>query len=597
MATESLFHDLNVAANNQLLEALVESEARIRRRINLLTEIVFELDADGHIVFLNSAWDTLMGSPSSSVIGQTLEQHIHPEDRSAFDATLKKTRLAHETTRAVLRFLHDSGSTLWTELSMVQFESGYVGALHDITERKRYQDKLEFIAHYDVLTTMPNRILLADRLQQAMASAQRHGEALALAYLDLDRFKAINDEHGHEVGDQLLMALAARMKRALREGDTLARLGGDEFVVLLMDLADAQASAPILTRLLEAISQPVRVGELILEVSASIGVTFYPQTEDIDADQLLRQADQAMYQAKLFGKNRYHVFNLEQDRAARGRHETIDRIALAHTEREFVLHYQPMVNMRTGAVIGAEALIRWQHPDKGLLPPAEFLPVIENHPLAVEIGKWVIDTTLTQIEVWHAAGLRIPVSVNVSALQLQRDDFVAWLRGAMDAHLNLRRGDLKLEVLETSALEDLIHVSDVIKKCRAIGVEFALDDFGTGYSSLTYLKSLPVTQLKIDHSFVAGTLGDPDNDAILGAVLNLATALHRQPIAEGVETIEQGVSLLHLGCELAQGYGIARPMPGPAIPAWVSAWKPYPAWLHHPVISRRPDDNAHAAVQ
>ena len=597
MATESLFHDLNVAANNQLLEALVESEARIRRRINLLTEIVFELDADGHIVFLNSAWDTLMGSPSSSVIGQTLEQHIHPEDRSAFDATLKKTRLAHETTRAVLRFLHDAGSTLWTELSMVQFESGYVGALHDITERKRYQDKLEFIAHYDVLTTMPNRILLADRLQQAMASAQRHGESLALAYLDLDRFKAINDEHGHEVGDQLLMALAARMKRVLREGDTLARLGGDEFVVLLMDLADAQASAPILTRLLEAISQPVRVGELILKVSASIGVTFYPQSEDIDADQLLRQADQAMYQAKLFGKNRYHVFNLEQDRAARGRHETIDRIALAHTEREFVLHYQPMVNMRTGAVIGAEALIRWQHPDNGLLPPAEFLPVIENHPLAVEIGKWVIDTTLTQIEVWHAAGLHIPVSVNVSALQLQRDDFVAWLRGAMDAHLNLRRGDLKLEVLETSALEDLIHVSDVIKKCRAIGVEFALDDFGTGYSSLTYLKSLPVTQLKIDHSFVAGTLGDPDNDAILGAVLNLATALHRQPIAEGVETIEQGVSLLHLGCELAQGYGIARPMPGPAMPAWVSAWKPYPAWLGHPVIFRKPDDNAHAAVQ
>ena len=462
----------------------------------------------------------------------------------------------------------------------------YVALCSDITATREHEKQLEHIAHYDALTSLPNRTLLGDRLQQAMAQAHRRAQPLALAYLDLDGFKAINDRHGHGAGDQLLVTMASRMKQAMREGDTLSRLGGDEFVAVLLDLADVQTSVPMLTRLLTAAAQPVQVGDLTLKVSASLGVTFYPQAEDVDADQLLRQADQAMYQAKLAGKDRYHVFDAEQDRSVRGHHESLERIRHALAQREFVLHYQPKVNMRTGAVIGAEALIRWQHPEKGLLPPAVFLPVIEDHPLAVAIGEWVIDTVLTQMVVWQASGLGIPVSVNVSARQLQHAGFPQRLREILAAHASVRPGDLELEVLETSALEDVVGVSEIMAACREIGVMFSLDDFGTGYSSLTYLKRLPVNLLKIDQSFVRDMLEDPDDLAILEGVISLASAFRRQVIAKGVETVEHGEMLLQLGCDLAQGYGIARPMPARELTGWSANWRLDAAWINRPQVSR-----------
>jgi EAL domain-containing protein (putative c-di-GMP-specific phosphodiesterase class I) len=293
-----------------------------------------------------------------------------------------------------------------------------------------------------------------------------------------------------------------------------------------------------------------------------------------------------MYQAKLAGKNRYHIFDAEQDRSVRGHHESLEHIRRALGAREFVLHYQPKVNMRTGAIIGAEALIRWQHPERGLLPPDVFLPVIENHPLAVDIGEWVIDTALRQMEDWRAAGLDIPVSVNVGARQLLQADFVDRLHGILARHPAFLPGDLEMEVLETSALDDLAHVSRVIEACREIGVNFALDDFGTGYSSLTYLKRLPVSQLKIDQSFVRDMLDDPDDLAILQGIIGLAAAFYRPVIAEGVETVEHGTLLLQLGCELAQGYGIARPMPAAGFPGWALAWRPDPAWSNLAPVSR-----------
>ena len=290
----------------------------------------------------------------------------------------------------------------------------YVALFSDITVLKEHERQLEHIAHYDVLTTLPNRVLLADRLQQAMAQAQRRDQQIAVTLLDLDGFKAINDGHGHETGDHLLMTVAAHMKQALREGDTLARLGGDEFVAVLIDLADIEACVPMLTRLLAAAAQPVSVDGVVLQVSASLGVTFYPQADEVDADQLLRQADQAMYQAKLAGKNRYHIFNANQDRSLRAIHETLERIHRALAEREFVLYYQPKVNMRTGTVIGVEALIRWQHPEQGLLPPAQFMPMIDASGLASTIGHWVISEALRQMSVWAAQGVRLPVSVNIA---------------------------------------------------------------------------------------------------------------------------------------------------------------------------------------
>ncbi len=456
--------------------------------------------------------------------------------------------------------------------------SQYISLFSDITERKAHESQLEHIAHFDALTNLPNRVLLADRLQQAMAQAQRRQQQVAVAYLDLDGFKRINDQHGHVTGDQVLITLAKRMKEALREGDTLARIGGDEFVAVLIDLEDTSASVPLLIRLLAAAALPVQVDDLASQVSASVGVTFYPQAQDIDADQLMRQADQAMYQAKMAGKNRYCVFDAAQDSSMRDHHESLDRIRLALKNHELVLHYQPKVNMRSGQVMGAEALIRWQHPDKGLLAPAAFLPVIEDHPLAVAVGEWALDTALTQIERWHAVGLDLPVSVNIGARQLQQGNFVQQLQAILARHPQVNPASLELEVLETSALADMAQVSQAIEDCTRIGVKFALDDFGTGYSSLTYLKRLHVTLLKIDQSFVSGMLDDPDDLAILQGIISLATAFGRDVIAEGVETVAHGTVLLQLGCELAQGYGIARPMPPEQLPAWVASWQPDAAW-------------------
>jgi diguanylate cyclase (GGDEF)-like protein len=411
-----------------------------------------------------------------------------------------------------------------------------------------------------------------------MTQALRRGDRVAVAYLDLDGFKGINDRYGHHIGDQLLIAVATAMKLALRDGDTLARLGGDEFVAVLIDLEGATDSTPMLTRVLESAALPVSMGELTLQVSASLGVTYYPQERDIDADQLLRQADQAMYQAKVAGKNRFHVFDATQDSTLRVHHETLERIRLALDRSEFVLYYQPKVNMRTGAVVGVEALIRWQHPERGLLSPQQFLPEIENHILAVHVGDWVIDAALTQIEVWRKAGINLPVSVNVGARQLQQGDFLTRLQKALTQHSSVDPSQLELEILETSALEDMVQVSRLMASCSALGVTFALDDFGTGYSSLVYLKRLRVDVLKIDQSFVRDMLDDPDDYAILKGVIGLAEAFKCKVIAEGVETAAHGSSLLQLGCELAQGYGIARPMPANEFPQWATDWKPDLRW-------------------
>ena len=454
----------------------------------------------------------------------------------------------------------------------------YVSLFTDITALKEHEQQLERIAHFDALTNLPNRVLLADRLQQAMVQTQRRGRLLAVAYLDLDGFKAINDRHGHDTGDRVLMGVAARMKDTLREGDTLARIGGDEFVAVLVDLPDMVTCYPLLTRLLVAAAEPLHLDSVVLQVSASLGVTFYPQAEEIDADQLQRQADQAMYQAKLAGKNRYHLFDAEQDRSARGHFESLEEIRQALIDGHLVLHYQPKVNMHSGEVVGAEALIRWQHPQRGLLAPTQFLPVIESHVLAIEVGEWVIHTALRQMQDWQRQGLNLPVSVNVGARQLQQRDFVPRLEAILAQYPDLQPGQLALEVLETSALEDINGVSQVIADCRALGVMFALDDFGTGYSSLTYLKRLPVALLKIDQSFVRDMLDDPDDQAILNGIIGLARAFHREVIAEGVETVAHGTALLRLGCELAQGYGIARPMPAPDLVAWAAAWQPDAAW-------------------
>lgn len=461
----------------------------------------------------------------------------------------------------------------------------YMALFSDITEIKRHEQQLQHIAHYDALTGLPNRVLFTNRLRQAMAQALRNKQMLAVVYFDLDSFKAINDAHGHSVGDALLTAIAFRMRRVMREGDTLGRLGGDEFAAVLLDVTGEESIAPALKRMLAAAAEEVQIGEVNLRVSGSCGVTHYPQPEEeVDADVLLRQAGQAMYQAKLAGKNRSHTFNPSEDLMMRSRHENLEHIRRALEARQFLLYYQPKVNMRTGKIVGAESLLRWQHPQRGLLPPGMFLPIVEDDPLIIEIGEWVIEDLLLQMETWQAAGFDLAVSVNISAMELQQPDFADRLRARLAAHPRVNPSSLELEILETSALADVVQTSEVLSACREIGVSIALDDFGIGYSSLTYLKRLPANVLKIDQSFVRDMLDDPENLSILEGVLGLAAAFRRDVIAEGMETVEHGLMLLQMGCEIAQGYGIARPMPANELQAWAATWRPDPQWAKVPAV-------------
>jgi diguanylate cyclase (GGDEF)-like protein/PAS domain S-box-containing protein len=563
-----------------------QAEARLQLAASVFSharEGIVITDADACILDVNQAFTVITGYAREEVLGRNPRLLNSGWQTADFYAEMWRTLLEKGYWYGEV-WNRRKGGEIYPEMlniSAVRDASGkirhYVGLFSDITQLKSHQQQLEHIAHYDVLTNLPNRLLFGEHLHQAMAQAVRRDNQLAVIYLDLDGFKAINDQHGHNVGDSLLVALAHRMRGVLREGDILARLGGDEFAAVLVDLNSAAECQPVLARLLRAAADPVEIDEVVLRVSASIGYTLYPH-DGADADQLLRHADQAMYSAKQLGKNCTCLFDVDQDAELQSQRETIEHIRRAFDRGEFVLHYQPRVNMKTGRVVGAEALIRWQHPQRGLLLPGEFLPVVENRPLGVAIGGWVINTALRQMAAWRHLGLDIPVSVNIASRQMQHADFVAGLRESLAVHPDVPPSRLELEVLETSLLDDLMHAREIMNACRELGVRFALDDFGTGYSSLTYLRRLPADILKIDQSFVRDMLDDPEDLAIIQGVLSLAKAFRREVVADGVETVEHGELLILMGCEQAQGFGIARPMPADDLTTWVRTWQPDPAW-------------------
>ena len=588
-------------------QRVVESERRLQTVLEVTHEGVWDWHIPSGRTEHNRQWYASLGYEESE-LEPTIAVFLailHPDDRDRVAERIEALASGRaDLYRSEHRMVRKDGTIIWVqdrgriaERDADGMPVRLVGSFIDVTRQREHERKLEFLAHYDALTGLPNRVLLADRMKQAMIQVQRRGGRMVVAYLDLDGFKLINDTHGHGVGDQLLSAIATQLKGTLREGDTIARLGGDEFVAVLTDLHDEHSSIPLVMRLLDAASKPVALRGDTLRVSGSVGVAFYPQGEDVDADQLLRQADQAMYQAKLAGKNRYHFFDAERDRNVRGRHESLQRLERALENREFALHYQPKVDLRSGVVVGAEALIRWHHPEQGLLGPIVFLPELERETLGVKLGEWVLDEACRQWTEWRGQGLDLSVSVNVSAFHLQQPGFITNLRERLARCGGLPTGRLEIEVLETSSLDDLPRVRELFEACAELGVRIALDDFGTGYSSLTYLRRLPAQVLKIDRSFVDGMLDDPDDLAILEGILGLGQAFRRDIVAEGVETQEQGAMLLLLGCAIVQGYAIARPMPADAFPDWVRDWVPPGAWSGRRRVRREMLPAVYACVE
>jgi diguanylate cyclase (GGDEF)-like protein/PAS domain S-box-containing protein len=442
----------------------------------------------------------------------------------------------------------------------------HVGVFSDITHLKDHEAELSRVAHYDALTGIPNRVLLVDRMRQSIAQTAREQNMMAVCYLDLDGFKPINDSMGHDAGDQILIEVARRIENTIRGGDTVARLGGDEFVVLLRQ-GKGEECVVTLKRLLAEIARPITVKNKSHTLSASIGVSIYP-LDDEDPDILLRHADQAMYMAKQSGKNRFHIYDPSLDIRARKHHEFLQSIRHGLEHDQFELLYQPKINLRTKKLVGAEALIRWRHPERGLLSPAEFLRPIENTELDIEIGEWVTATALAQMNRWRHAGLDIEISINISAHHLESFRFAEKLKQQLAHYPDMSPGKLQIEVLETAALNDIAIVREIIEACRKLGVGFALDDFGTGYSSLSYLSILPVDVLKIDQSFIRGMLKNKGDMAIVQGIVALARAFDRQIVAEGIEIMEHYQTLLDIGCEIGQGYCIARPMQAGELTNW-----------------------------
>ena len=429
----------------------------------------------------------------------------------------------------------------------------------DLEERKRVEQSIRHMAHHDALTGLPNRALFRDRLTHAMAQADRYHQILAVLFLDLDRFKAINDTLGHNVGDQLLKIAAERLRSCVRDCDTVARLGGDEFTIIVDDIVEVRDAAVVAQKILDTLSQPFNLHEHEVFISVSIGLTLYPN-DDENADNLLRNADSAMYRAKEYGRNNYQFYVADMNVKARERLMLESQLRRALDRNEFTLYYQPRVDLSSGKVIGAEALLRWRHPDRGLVPPVQFIPILEETGMIIPVGEWVLQQASQQNRAWQDLGLpKIRMAVNLSVRQFIQKELA-------DSILSIiERAGLAPEYLELEITEDLLleHNQTNIKtltKLRNRGVHISIDDFGTGYSSLSYLKRLPIDTLKIDQSFLRDIENDPDNKAITSAIIAMANSLHLNVLAEGVETEEQLAFLRAQGCNEIQGFSFSKPL-------------------------------------
>lgn len=559
--------------------------------LELLREGIQVWDTAGRLVYANPATTRIFGDSARTRPGlQWLDWlpvcYLHGGlNCSARDFPVGLVLDGHSVDmERPLRILRPDGSTCWVdfhaELQHHPDSGEVIGAVSstiDVTPWIEQTGRLQQAAHFDRLTGLPNRSLFADRIQQAVVRSRSKGELLAVCLMDLDGFKAVNDTFGHGAGDSLLQEIARRLQELVSDCDTVARLGGDEFALLLAGHADFVTCERLLKQILLAVARPVRIEGSDIRVSASLGVTLCP-ADPAEPEQLMRHADQAMYRAKLAGKNCIELFNQTQESKLRANQSLLRKIEQAMEREQFRLYFQPKVDCRQGRVVGLEALLRWEHPVLGLRSPAEFLPLVEQDDLIIRLGEWVVIQAMKQLAELHAAGQRMHISVNVAAHQFLHGHFGERLSVLLRDFAPELLRYLEIEILESAALQDVGLVSRLIQEHRAAGVAFALDDFGTGFSSLAHLKHLPVDTLKIDQSFVHDMLSDAGDLSIVQAVIRLAQSFRRQVVAEGVESIEQLLMLMALGCDVVQGYVIARPMSGPALAAWLAAFQPDPRW-------------------
>jgi diguanylate cyclase (GGDEF)-like protein/PAS domain S-box-containing protein len=577
----------NISDRKEAEEKLREAEDRYRTLIEQIPAVTYiqEVEHNDTVAYLSPQMEVLTGyTPEEFYSNLDLWYGVtHPEDRERVVAEVERTDETGDSFCLEYRIIHKEGRVVWVrdEAMLVDNEEGrprlWQGVMSDVTERKELEDRLKHQALHDALTGLPNRTLFTDRLGHALTRSEAgRGErpgSVAVLFLDLDNFKIVNDSLGHEAGDRLLVEMARRISGCLRMGDTAARLGGDEFTVLLEGARDTEeaedAARNVAERIAEALEIPFVLGEQEVFVTSSIGIAALSPREEDGPEGLLRDADAAMYRAKQSGKSRYQLFDDSMNAVALDRLNLENDLRRALERGEYRLHYQPTMSLETGRITGVEALLRWEHPERGLVLPGEFIPIAEETGLIIPLGRWVLREACRQVMEWGEtlpAGYparTLAVSVNLSAKQFMQEDLTRDIVRALE-ETGLPPERLILEITESVVMEDASMTAEVMRGLKALGVRISVDDFGTGYSSLAYLERFPADYLKIDRSFVEGLGRGPESTAIISAMVNLSRDLGLGVVAEGIETADQLERLKTLGCELGQGYYFAKPLPAAA---------------------------------
>jgi diguanylate cyclase (GGDEF)-like protein/PAS domain S-box-containing protein len=580
-----LNHSNLIALSNSRIKAEIE---KIQSTFSSIGDAVITTDSLALIDYMNEAAEELTNQKLSEIKNTPIQNifKLFNDENYLLDDPVKRSIKWGVVEKAKYHVLlqrkgGEQIPIIYTIAPIHDSNSEIIGTIivfHDTTETHKINKALSWQASHDSLTKLPNRVLLKDKLEKATEDAIMNDTLLTIFFIDLDNFKLINDLHGHSRGDKVLRIIAQRLLSTIRNDDLVARLGGDEFVITLLSFNHKDEIIIALNRIMMIISQPIPTNGHNLVLSASIGVSIFPE-DNSDTDTLLRHADQAMYIAKQQGRNQYHFFDVQSNLVITKQESQRQRIEIALENNEFELLYQPKVNMRSGVIYGFEALIRWNHPEQGIILPDKFLPIAEKSHLIVKIGNWVIHRALYQLNLWQQQGLKFKIAINIAPKQFQEENFIDKLDQSLAMFAEIEASSIELEVLESAALQDTAKVSEVISLCHERNIKIALDDFGTGYASLSYLKQLPADQLKIDKSFIQYMLEDEGDRAIVEGIISLAQIFKREVIAEGVESLEHGVMLLRMGCDIAQGYAIAKPLHADEVYAWQQSWHPDPNWL------------------